>query len=125
GFAYAEYRGPARDPEPSKSDPDRLRLQGAAGDVLDRSHRAASRETTHAAGIALLLIDDPGQAIARLRAIAGNDAKVWSDLAAAYYASARPSLYPQALAAADRALAIDAKLPEALFNRALVLERMG
>src|ERR1041385_5335531 len=25
GFAYAEYRGPARDAEPSKSDPDRLK----------------------------------------------------------------------------------------------------
>ncbi len=125
GFAYAEYRGPARDSEPSKSDPDRLKLHGAAGHVLDRSRGDASPETTHAAGVALLLIDDPSQAIERLRAIAGTDAKVWSDLAAAYYASARPSLYPQALAAADRALAIDAKMPEALFNRALVLERMG
>lgn len=125
GFAYAEYRGPARAPEPSKSDPDRLKLLGAAGDVLDRSRRDKSAEATHAAGVALLLIDDPAQAIERLRALAGNDAKVWSDLAAAYYASARPSLDPQALAAADHALAIDAKMPEALFNRALVLERMG
>lgn len=125
GFAYAEYRGPARDAGAPVTDPARLALQGAAGAVLDRARHDASARTTHAAGVALLLIDDPAQAIQKLRGIAGGDAKVWSDLSAAYYTSGRPSLYPQALAAADRALAIDARMPEALFNRALVLERMG
>ena len=50
-------------------------------------------------------------------------------LAAAQYAVAvqlgRPSVYPEALSAADRALRIDGRLAEALFNRALILERLG
>jgi len=58
-----------------------------------------------------------------------NDPKVWSDLAAARYAAAsqlgRASLYPTALAAADSALRVDPSLPEALFDRALILERLG
>ncbi|MEA2491251.1 MAG: hypothetical protein QOH21_3043, partial [Acidobacteriota bacterium] len=58
-----------------------------------------------------------------------QNAAAWNDLAAARYAAAlrlgRPSLYPEALASADQALRLDARLPEALFNRALVLERLG
>ncbi|HVR39670.1 MAG TPA: tetratricopeptide repeat protein, partial [Thermoanaerobaculia bacterium] len=125
GFAWAEFRGPARDESPTKSDPSRLKLQGAAGDVLARAAKDSSRETKHAAGIALMLVDDAPKSIETLRAIASDDAKIWSDLAAAHFATGRASQYPQALAAADRALSIDARLPEALFNRALVLERMG
>jgi CHAT domain-containing protein len=129
GFAWAEYRGPARDPAGARSDARRLKLQGAAGDVLERAAEDSSAGTKHAAGIALLLVDDADESIQTLNALAAkdaaNDASVFSDLAAAYYATGRAALLPQALAAADRALAIDARLPEALFNRALVLERMG
>ena len=74
----------------------------------------------------------PADAVARLRTAADLDRKnprVWSDLAAAQYAAAlrldRPSLYPEALASVDQALRLDPRLPEALFNRALVLERLG
>lgn len=52
----------------------------------------------------------------------------WSDYSAALYAEAAPDDVFQlatALAAADHALDVDPKLPEALFNRALVLEAMS
>lgn len=125
GFAWAEYRGPARDPAGARTDAARLKLHGAAGDVIERAGKDSSAETKHAAGIALLLVRDADESIETLNAIAAKDANVFSDLSAAYYATGRAALLPQALASADRALAIDARLPEALFNRALALERMG
>ena len=125
GFRWAEYRGPARDVAATRNDPQRLKLLGAAGDVLDRAAKDQSVESKHAAAIASLLVDDSNHAIDTLRRIASNDARIWSDLSAAYYANGRASDYPNALAAADRALEIDPKLAEARFNRALVLERMG
>src|SRR5258706_9394742 len=79
----------------------------------------------------MVLVDKPDEAIAQLESVArtSHDPKTWSDLAAARYAAAvqfrRPSLYPEALAASDDALRIDAGRPEALFNRALILENMG
>ena len=80
----------------------------------------------------MVLIDKPEEAIARLEAAtsrAPREAKAWSDLAAARYAAAalrgRTSLLPEALAAVERALAIEPRLPEARFNRALILGRLG
>src|SRR5258706_105474 len=131
GFAWAPYRGPMRSTE-SDADAERLKLGGAAGDAIERAQRDRSEEAQHAAGIALVLVDQPAQAIDRLRRVADqspNDVRVWSDLAAARYAASvelqRPSLLPEALAAADRALRIDPKSAEALFNRALILEHLG
>ena len=129
GFAWAAYRGSGR-AATGPVDAERLKLTGAAGEAIERAARDARPEAQHAAGIALVLVEQPVAAIERLEAAASasNDAKAWSDLAAARYAAAadlqRPSLYPGALAAADRALQLDPALPEALFNRALILERM-
>ena len=55
---------------------------------------------------------------------------IWSDLAAARFTEAVQNeegnaKLTQALAAADAALRIDPAYPEALFNRALILERLG
>ncbi|HEV7241183.1 MAG TPA: CHAT domain-containing protein [Thermoanaerobaculia bacterium] len=129
GFAWAPYRGPNR-ADDSAADADRLRLVGAAGDAVAKARGDAASE--HVAGVALLLAEKPEDAVARLRRAAEqspSDARAWSDFAAALEAwaisSGRPSLHPQALAAADRALRIDADLPEALFNRALILEQLG
>jgi CHAT domain-containing protein/tetratricopeptide (TPR) repeat protein len=131
GFAWAPYRGPMR-AGGSITDSQRLRLGGAAADAIDRAERDRSPAAQHVAGVAVLLADDPLQAVERLRAAsdrAPNDARIASDLAAARYSAAealgRASLYPEALAAADRALRGDADLPEARFNRALILERLG
>jgi CHAT domain-containing protein len=79
----------------------------------------------------MVLTDDLAGAIDRLDKAAKDSpsAQTWSDLAAARYAAAselgRAALYPQALAAADAALKLDPNLPEALFNRALIIERLG
>ena len=131
GFAWAPYEGPLRASE-APADPEWLKLAGAAGEIVEQANREHRPEQEHAAGLALLLIDRPLEAMTRLRTAADqspNDAQVWSDLAAATYAAAlrleRPSLYPLALDAADRALRIDAQSPEALFNRALTLEHLG
>jgi tetratricopeptide (TPR) repeat protein len=130
GLAWAEYGGPER-AEGGAVDAERLKLAGAAGEVIQRAETDASPEAQHAAAIALTVIDRPLEAIAKLEAVAKTkkDARTWSDLAAARYAAAvshgRASLLPEALAAADEALQIDARFVEGLFNRALVLERMG
>lgn len=131
GFAWAPYHGPDRARE-ERGDTRRMRLIGEAGDLVARADEKPTGESQHAAGVALALIESPLDAVERLRAAAAlesGDARVWSDLAAAQYAAAmrldRPSLYPEALASADRALRIDGRLPEALFNRALILERLA
>jgi CHAT domain-containing protein len=131
GFAWAPWRGSARAGEP-EADAARLKLGGVAGELMERAGEEKTPDAQHAAGVALLLVERPLDALPRLREAAGrtpDQPRAWSDLAAAHYAAAsstgRASLYPEALAAADHALRIDGKFPEALFNRALILERMG
>jgi len=131
GFAWAPWRGSARAGDVA-ADAARLKLDGVAGELMERAGEEKSPDAQHAAGVALLLAERPLDALPRLSDAAErtpDQPRAWSDLAAANYAAAsstgRASLYPEALAAADRALRIDAKFPEARFNRALILERMG
>lgn len=128
GFPWAAYRGPMR-ASGSMPEAARWKLQGAAGDVLERAAKDRSADAQRAAGVALILVEKPEEAAARLAAQASTDPKTWSDLAAARHAAAvqfrRSSLFPLALAAADKAIELDPRLPEALFNRALILEQMG
>ncbi len=132
GFGWAPYLGPKR-ANGTNATSARMKLTGAAGDLVERADREKSTDMQHAAGVALALAgQNPDDAIGRLRtaaAAAPDDAKVWSDLSAAEYAAAlargAASQYPVALADADHALRLDAKLAEALFNRALILERLG
>jgi len=121
GFAWAPYRGPMRATGTTAGAPE-LKLNGAAGDVIERAQHDSSERAQHAAGVALLLVQQPSQAVERLRKTPPDDARAASDLAAACY---QASLLDEGLAAADRAIRLDAKLPEALFNRALILERLG
>lgn len=123
GFPWAHLAAPVRGS--ALPDPADLKLTGAAGDVLDKTKDA------HAVGVAYLLIQRRTDAITSLERAAqqqSNDAHVWNDLAAARYAYAireeHPSQLPQALADADHALRIAPSMPEALFNRALILEGM-
>ena len=130
GFAWAPYHGPMRGR--AALDASHLKLAGAAGDVIEHASRDSSADAQHAAGVAYVLIEQPSEAIERLRDAANrspNDAAVWNDLAAAQYTAAirvpSPALFPEALASIDRALHINANDAEALFNRALILEHMG
>ncbi|HEY0140634.1 MAG TPA: tetratricopeptide repeat protein [Thermoanaerobaculia bacterium] len=128
---YAPYRGPNRAGS-AGNDSRAMERIGVAGQLAGKADRDPSAEAQQAAGVAMLLIDEPESAARRLRdaaAKASGDAGTWSDLAAAEYAFAlrndRPDRYPEALAAADRALRIDPNHPAALFNRALIVERLG
>jgi tetratricopeptide (TPR) repeat protein len=130
GFSWAAYKGPMRASGPV-SDAARWKLNGAAAAVIDRANHDRADAAQHAAGVALILVEKPEEAAAQLAATAqaSNDPKTWSDLAAARYAAAvqygRSSLYPMALAAADKALESEPRLPEALFNRALIVQQLG
>jgi len=131
GFAWTPYRGSQRESGNVSSDPARMKLTGEAGELVQRAETDKSAGAQHDAGVAMVLTDHLTEAIERLETAAKESpgAQAWSDLAAARYAAAselgRAALYPQALTAADAALRLDPNLPEALFNRALVLERMG
>jgi len=131
GFPWVPWRGTERSGD-TAADAARLRLGGLAGEWMQRADAEKTPDAQHAAGVALLLAERPLDALPRLQDAAQrspDDAQAWSDLAAAQYAAAaqtaRASLYPEALAAADQALRIDGEFAEALFNRALILERMG
>lgn len=130
GFAWAAYAGSDR-ATAEKLDAEQLRVAGAAGDLIERAGSHHDADAQHDAGVAMVMVSKPADAIARLEsAVAQSEnAATLSDLAAARYAAAsqlgRASLYPLALSAADRALVIEPNFPEALFNRALILERMG
>jgi len=131
GFAWAPYRGPVRAGDQT-SDPRRMMLGGVAGDLIEAAENNKTSDAQHLAGVARMLTGYPSDAVPVLQEAAQRDpssATAWNDLAAAQYAAAtrdgRASLYPEALAASDRALRLDPHLPEALFNHALVLERLG
>jgi len=108
--------------------PEELQFIGVAGAVLRRTADDSSIAGCHAAALAYLFSGEPREASARLRAIAltSRDPKIWADLAAASYAvglkEASSGRFSEALAAADASLALDPQMPEALFNRALILE---
>jgi CHAT domain-containing protein len=130
GFPWAPLRPVTRGTEAPP--PAQMKLVGAAGRVIEQTEGDSSSRARHAAAVARLLTGSAGQAAAELSAVAKSaaEAAVWSDLAAARFAEAvqredeKPKL-AQALAAADAALRIDPALPEALFNRALILEHLG
>jgi tetratricopeptide (TPR) repeat protein len=134
GFRWAAMRTPYRDASPSLStaDPDFLEMAVAAGEALRRARKSEkSADAVHAAGVGQLLLREPASATSWLEkatALERDNAHTWSDLAAAQLARAtqeqRPTDLLLALASADAALRIDPRLPEARFNRALILETM-
>lgn len=131
GFPWQSYHGPMRADE-ADADPQRMRLIGAAGDIVVAADRDRSAAAQQAAGVALVIVGKPAQAMERLQAAveaSRDNAAAWNDLAAAQYSAAlqlsRPSLLPEALASADHALRLNPRYAEACFNRALILERLG
>ena len=130
GFAWAPLRGQQRSGT-STLDPAHMKLIGAAGAVLQKVATDNSENGRHVAAVAHLLAGDAKQAATLLTPAVSekSEAEVWSDLAAARYTASLESgdsaQLTEALAAADTALRRDPKLPEALFNRALIIERLG
>ena len=109
-----------------KSDPQWLKLQGAAGDIL-----GSAKSDAHDVGVARLLSGDTNGSLDALQKSANAEPKNpshWSDLAAAWLADAeRRNSHESALhalAAADHALSLQPAEPVALFNRALALEQL-
>jgi CHAT domain-containing protein len=129
GWPWAQLQAPPRGE--ALLDAADSKLHGAAFDVLAETADQQQPESRHAKGVAYLLIDRRSDSIATLQQAANgsNDPHTWNDLAAARYAVAiqdeHPYQLPLALADADHALRLDPKSPEALFNRALILEHLG
>jgi len=141
GLAYAPCR-----PNAAREGTLRCSDLPAAGSEQGRALRAAARRYQRSLagapaaarrGAALLaLISGSAQGIARavgvLQEAVGpeaGDARLWNDLAAAYLVRSDRGREPydlvQALNAVERALQSDPQMPEALFNRALILDRLG
>lgn len=125
GFAWAPFRPATRGTSPESRD-----LEGAITSTLAHINGESTLVAHHTAGVALLLAGRPREALSRLTAAqALNDASVWNDLAVAFHETAErydaPEFLADALAACDRALTLDRNFPEALFNRSLVIERLG
>jgi tetratricopeptide (TPR) repeat protein len=127
GFRWAPLQAPSRGEQ--IADPADLKLAGAAGQVLEQTLTRPDADAQRATGVAYLLIGRHRESVAALErsAMASNEPAAWNDLAAARYASASrggPAQLQQALEDVGRALQADPRLAEALFNRALILERM-
>ena len=130
GFPWARLQPPQRGGSAAPTPAD-MKLTGVAGEVLEKTADQRTPESRHAAGVAYLVTGRRAEALTSLERAAGdsNDARIWSDLAAARYGVAvhdeRPSQLPVALADADSAIRLDPRLAEAHFNRALIVERLG
>lgn len=115
GLEWAPFKSVRHTPEKEKG------TRGEEAAVPDQNWR----------GRIELLAGAPDRALTTLKeaSASSNAPAAWSDLSAAYYETAfrhdAPELLADALAAVDHALAIDSDYPEALFNRALIIEHLG
>jgi tetratricopeptide (TPR) repeat protein len=129
GFAHGSLRGPVRRTETLTVSPD-VRIAAAQA---EKSLAAKSAPPAlQVLGVAALLTGDLDRAIPTMERWIGSqapDVRFLSDLSAAYLTRAardhRPQDPTKALAAAERALRIDAKLVEAGFNRSDALQRLS
>jgi CHAT domain-containing protein/tetratricopeptide (TPR) repeat protein len=128
GFGWA----PFRDPKSARPSEEEWDLEGVTGQILSDSERTGNVDTLHATGVARALLGSLEESATRLEAVCRfrpRDAVAWNDLGAARYARAMdeddPERLPSALSAIDRSLQLSPSLPEARFNRALILMRLG
>jgi tetratricopeptide (TPR) repeat protein len=124
GFAYAPVRGPVRGSNDTANLSPDVRIAIAK---IEKQHADEPIAAT-----AALVGGDPSRAISILETASRarpDDAKLLSDLSAAYLTQAtltnNTADASRALAMANRALEIERLLPEALFNRALALQMSG
>ena len=124
GFVYAPVRGLVRGPDDAPNLTPDVRIAIAE---IEKQHPANA-----VAGTAALIGGNPTRAIAILEQLSKanpGDAKLQNDLAAAYLVAANRNDSTddasRALAAANRALEIDPRMSEALFNRGLAAQAAG
>ena len=111
---------------------DNLALLAAAGRLQQSARQVDAASTQQAWAMAELLLGRHDSAIATLEYLVqrdAGDARAWTNLSAAYLVRAadadRPDDLPKALDAVERALNIDGRLPEALFNKGLALRALS
>ena len=130
GFAYGPLRT-VRSAQPAAGalSPD---VRIAIARIEKETEGSTSASSRHARGIAALISGDADRAIGLLAEAAElqpGDARMLNDLASAWLVRAgrdgRADDLSRALATTNRALERDRLLPEALFNRAHALERLG
>jgi tetratricopeptide (TPR) repeat protein len=131
GFAYGPVRAVVRGGEtPAANVPPDVRIAAAQIEKGSIAHRTP--QTLESLGIADLIVGETDRAVLVLEQgaeLAPADAKILSDLSAAYLARATRQRQSddlnKALALADRAIKADPKLAEARFNRAYALEHLS
>jgi len=132
GFSWAPLRTVMRGGANTRSAED-WEFFSVVGSVLEKTADDQSVHMRHAAAVAHLLVGEQEEATATLQKMVSStmDPRIWNDLAASLYEQSVRSdgedmaIAKQALAAVDAALHLDRTLPEALFNRALILESLG
>ena len=131
GFVHGRFRGPVRSSEVAQREltPD---VRIAAAVIEKETGSLQSAEALHVRGVALLVIGEVERAVATLETASSlhpTNARILSDLAAAYLVSAdrsnRAEDLRQALAVTNRAIAADRSLPEAWYNRAFTFDRLS
>ena len=126
GFAWAPFQSATRGESTAH-----LTITSAIGTTLANVRGDSAPSARHTEAVAELLGGHPRNALSKLTIAAehSDDPAVWSDLAVALHETAlhedAPELLADALSASDRALSLQPQFPEALFNRAIVLERLG
>ncbi len=131
GFAYGPLRSATRAGEPSTpSVPPDVRIAAAKIEKTAAAHRTP--EALESLGIAYLVMGDVHRAVLTFEEATDGpqpNARMLSDLAAAYLARAtrndQPQDFARAATMADRAVKADPGVAEAWFNRACALERLS
>jgi len=130
GFSWVPLEPVARSGGGPRTTP-AWELLAAASRVKKDAEANPSLENRHALGVAHLVLGDTDQAVSVLRSVAGEappDATLLNDLGAALLArgemQSRPDDFIEALALIEKALKLDGSLKEALFNRAVALEKL-
>jgi tetratricopeptide (TPR) repeat protein len=122
--------GPLRQVTRSGSRPgsDRYTLLAAVARAQDDARGNPTPTNLHTLGLAHLLVDEYDQSITALEdaSVRNEDARILSDLSAAYLQrgrmTGRAEDFAKAQAAAERAIRVDPNLVEPYFNRALSLD---
>jgi tetratricopeptide (TPR) repeat protein len=131
GFPFAPFSRKRGNPGEGEESSSKIKIEGAAAEVLADTKGNRTANAAHATGLAMLVLDHPSEAVQELEPAArdSKDAASWNDLAAALYVSAQTregeANLPKALEATDKAIALSPHDAEAHFNRALILSRLG